>query len=434
MRVRLRLPKSIGYSANPGNDTEVTAGQAGDAFSQARQQDIHVSRWKWLPAAPAVVFIAVCSADLGAPDDLVLDPVPDAEAASLGSDLAASEVNRESDRNAPVADSGGEPNPMNLVIDQLAYVSVLTGPDSPARTDRHWNITGTDLGISFEHDGKIYMVFGDTWGRDSDEGADWRSNVMAIAEPDPEHGYVLTAIVGDDRGEAIELLPSLKKPGTEYTVIPNGAIAVDGRMYLQYMSIRDWILSPSGYKHPDVNGAGIASSDDGGWTWTQDETAYWAGDSWFTQTAMVGHDEYVCVFGTPAGRFGPLRLFRMPSQLLEPEQYEHWTGEDWSIDPSQGVEVVADPVGELSVRWSPQHEHWLMMYRNERANAIVLRTAEQLEGPWDDERVVLTGKEYPTNYAPLMLPITGPDVYFAMSIFSSGYQVHIMRLTLGPEM
>src|SRR5690606_3047068 len=99
-------------------------------------------------------------------------------------------------------------------------ISQLTGADSPAHTDERWNISGTDLGFSFEHQGSLYMVFGDTWGRGGDEGPDWRSNTMAIVEPDPEHGYILTDVIRDDNGEAKELLHSLKQPKTEYTVIP----------------------------------------------------------------------------------------------------------------------------------------------------------------------------------------------------------------------
>lgn len=68
-----------------------------------------------------------------------------------------------------------------------------------------------------------------------------------------------------------------------------------------------------------------------------------------------------------------------------------------------------------------------MMYANEITHNVVLRTAAHLEGPWSEERVIVTGEEYPTLYASLMLPITGPDVYFAMSIFDPHYQVFVMR-------
>ena len=316
-----------------------------------------------------------------------------------------------------------------LEIRAPELISQLTGAESPAQTHEPWNIYGTDLGFSIEHGDKLYLVFGDTWGRGGVEGHDWRSNVMAVVEPHPEHGYVITGVIEDERGEARELLASLKQPRQEYTVIPTAGISVDDRLYLHYMSIADWVDSGWGYKHPAVNGAGLAYSDDDGQTWVKDRVAVWEGDTGFTQAALVRHEEHVYMFGTPAGRFGPLRLLRVPAgQLLDPSRYEYWDGSSWAGDPDLAAEVVPAPVGELSVRWSPAHERWLMMYLNDVNHEIVLRTAENLEGPWDDERVVVTASDYPTLYGPFLLPITGSDVYFTMSLYDP-YQVFVMRLT-----
>lgn len=326
-----------------------------------------------------------------------------------------------------------DPTPAPLEIEPV-IISQLTGAGSPARTDERWNITGTDLGFTFEHNGTLYMVFGDTWGRDGDEGADWRSNTMAIVEPHPEHGYVLVDAITDANGEAKELLASLKQPGTEYTVIPTSGIAVGERMYLHYMSIRDWDEHWWGYKEPVVNGAGFAWSDNLGQDWVKDDAARWIGNSPFTQTAIVADNDDIYVFGTPAGRFGPARLFRVAGEhLLQPEHYEFWNGEDWGPNLDQAAEVVPAPVGELSVRWSPHHQRWLMMYLNDETHNIVLRTAERLQGPWSDEHIVVTADEYPTLYGPFLLPITGPDIYFTMSIFSPDYQVFLVQLTPASE-
>lgn len=316
-----------------------------------------------------------------------------------------------------------------LEIQALRLVSQLTGAESPAQTHEPWNIYGTDLGFPIEHEGRLYVVFGDTWGRGDSEGPDWRSNTMAIIEPHPVHGYVITDVIVGENGEARELLSSLKAPRREYTVIPTAGIARDGRMYLHYMSINDWVDSGWGYKHPAVNGAGLAYSDDHGETWVKDGTARWAGDTGFTQAAMVESGDDIYLFGTPAGRFGPLRLLKTPgNNLLDPDRYRFWTGESWSPDAAQAVDLLPAPVGELSVRWSPYHERWFMMYLNDVDHTIVLRTSERLEGPWDDERIVATAAEYPALYAPYMLPITGPEVYFTMSMYRP-YQVFVMRFT-----
>jgi hypothetical protein len=319
-----------------------------------------------------------------------------------------------------------------FVVEAPGVVTRLTGVGSPSRTAERWNITCADLGFTFEHNGNTYIVFGDTWGRAGVEKADWRSNTMAVIEPDATHSYLLTDVISGDNGEAKELLPSLKQPGTEFTVAPSSGIAVGDRMYLHYMSVRDWREEWWGYKHPIVNGAGFAYSDDYGQTWVKDETARWEGDSAFTQVGLVEGGDHVYAFGTPAGRFGPAKLMRVPAEhILEPSRYEYWTGASWSTAAANAADVVPAPVGELSVRWSEYHQRWLMMYLNEVTHAIVLRTAEGLTGPWDEERTVVTAAEYRALYAPFMLPrITGPDIYFTMSTFFPDYNVFLMRFTL----
>jgi hypothetical protein len=71
------------------------------------------------------------------------------------------------------------------------------------------------------------------------------------------------------------------------------------------------------------------------------------------------------------------------------------------------------------------------MTLNEDRYSIVLRTADELTGPWSEERIVATGKEFPQLYAPYMLPKwnDGPDIYFTMSLFGP-YQVYMMRTSL----
>ena len=205
-------------------------------------------------------------------------------------------------------------------------------------------------------------------------------------------------------------------------------------MVLHYMSIREWAPTDWGYKHPAVNGSGLAYSDDGGRTWTRDGRAAWSGDTAFAQAAMAKHEGYVYMFGTPAGRFGAASLLRVPEEeLLHPERYAYWAGGGWSGDAASAAEVVPSPVGELSVRWSAYHGRWLMMYLNDVTHNIVLRTAPRPEGPWDEERVVVSAREYPTLYAPFMLPGTdGPDVYFTMSVFNV-YNVFTMRVRLDAD-
>ena len=140
----------------------------------------------------------------------------------------------------------------------------------------------------------------------------------------------------------------------------------------------------------------------------------------------------VFVFGIPAGRFGSVELARVAEDdILLGSAYEYWTGRSWTTSEGLATELVRGPVGELSVSWNGTLGRWLMMYLNPTHNAIVVRTAEQLTGPWSDESLITTARDHPQLYAPFIIPFESndPDVFFTMSRWDS-YNVFLMHLEL----
>ncbi|MEM7709711.1 MAG: DUF4185 domain-containing protein, partial [Pseudomonadota bacterium] len=311
-------------------------------------------------------------------------------------------------------------------------VTQLTGPGSPNATDARWNIHGTDLGHMFQHAGELYMVFGDTYGP---EGRDWRSNTLArIADTNPQNGLPFASMVEGPSGAAKELVRSAKVPGFEWTVIPTNGISIGARMVLHYMSVRYWGADD----HWSVRRAGLAFSDDDGRTWTRHGTAIWPAGSGFEQVAFAERDGMIYLFGIPAGRFGSVRLARVPSQdILDRAAYSYWDGQAWSADLQKAAPVVPAPAGELSVAWSDAHRRWLMMYLDPVRTAIVLRSSPDLTGPWSDIQEVVTAAQYPGLYAPYIVPGTeiAGEIYFTMSRWKPLYNVFLMKtgLALAPE-
>lgn len=119
-----------------------------------------------------------------------------------------------------------------------AVIAKLTGPESLNETGAWWNVYGTDLGHMFEHEDRLFLVFGDTY---RDRKRAWRSNVMAWTEDDnPRDGLSFDGMITAPSGHAQELLPSRKIWGWERTVIPTYGVSVGGRMFLHYMSVRYW--------------------------------------------------------------------------------------------------------------------------------------------------------------------------------------------------
>lgn len=309
-------------------------------------------------------------------------------------------------------------------------VSRLTGPGSINQTEGRWNIHGTDLGHMFWHRGRLYVVFGDTFGPTF--GTEWRSSTMAwIDDPDPADGLVFSGMITNAAGHAAELLASQKVHGVEMTVIPTYGFSLGGRMVLHYMSVKQW----QGPGQWEVNYAGLAYSDDDGATWVKHPTARWPGDGNFIQVAVIDHDGYLYFFGLPAGRFGSLRLARVrPDDALAVDRYAYWNGNSWVPDERAAATLIAAPVGELSVAWSSRFGRWLMLYLDEQRYGIVLRTAKQLTGPWSAPQLVASAVDYPQLYAPYIVPdgLDQEPLYFTVSQYEPPYDVSLMRTTLRP--
>lgn len=315
-------------------------------------------------------------------------------------------------------------------------IARLTGPGSINQTDTRWGVYGCDLGHMFEFQDRIYMVFGDTLGAPAADPffsvphADWRSNVLAWSPlpQDPSQGLKFGGMITDRPGHAKELLSSKKVNGDEQTVIPTYGLAVDDRMFLHFMSVKEW----GGPGEWTLNYSGLAYSDDEGQNWTKDPAATWPGTSNFGQVAFLEQADHVYVFGIPHGRHGGVQLARVPRRsLLDLASYRYWDGRRWQTDIGAASTIAPGPVGELSVRWNSHYERWVMMYLNDPAYRIELRTAPELTGPWDAARVVVTGQEFPQLYAPYITTRwnEGPDIYFTMSLFGP-YAVYLMRTSL----
>lgn len=334
---------------------------------------------------------------------------------------------------------GGPPTPTPItnghtITYQLAREN---GPGSINQTDQRWGLYGADLGHTFMHRGRMYMVFGDSFGApaadpfSSQQHADWRSNTMArISENShPLQGLLFDEMITDQPGHAKELLHSLKDSGNEVTVIPTYGVSVAPRMFLHYMSVKTWD-QPG---HWTLNYSGLAYSDDDGQNWTKDQNMTWPAESNFGQVAIVGNEGYLYLFGIPGGRYGGLQLARVePQAILDKTAYHYWDGSSWQANnPAAAAMIVPAPVGELSVRWNSYYKKWLMMYLNDPQYRIVLRTADSLTGPWSAEQIIVTGKQYPQLYAPYMPPLwnDGPDIFYTMSLFGP-YCVDFMRTSL----
>lgn len=326
------------------------------------------------------------------------------------------------------------PDTVPVTVTDVEFVEWVTGPESPNQTDTLYDVDGTDLGSMFELDGTVYIAFGDTFGccrppEGGGGGSNWRYNVVGYStDRDLSDGMTLDGMLVDrlDRARLV-----LRKSMEDFTLIPTYGIAIDERMYLHYMAVQQW-GEPG---HWTLNRSGWAYSDDRGETWEQPEDAIWAGDTNFGQAALVKDGGYLYVFGIHGGRYGGVALARVPeADVLDMSQYRYWTGEEWSAELDDAVEIVPPEVGELSVAWNEHVGRWIMLYLSEPKRGIVMRTALELSGEWSEEVMVVSSSNYPALYGSYLHPWAsdGEVIYFNMSQWIP-YNVRLMRARLVAE-
>lgn len=325
-----------------------------------------------------------------------------------------------------------------LVASPAVLVQELTGTDSTTNTKEKWDVGATDLGIIWDNGkGEVLMAFGDTFSTPLGGGAgadNWRSQVLLRStDKDLTNGMSFDSAVTDKDGKARELIPSKKVDGVEMTTIPTAGISVDGRQYMEYMSVRHW--GPPG--EWDTNFSQLAYSDDNGETWSIEGAPRWENNAEGTDPmqmkAFERHGGYVYVFGTPNGRMGGAHLARVPEKkMLDKASYEYWDGKGWTSDYTRIAPLIEPKVAELSVRYDDSLGKWLMIYLDGNAD-LVLRTADAPQGPWGERQLLASQAEYPGLYGGYMHPWSpAGEIYFAMSIWNQ-YNPALMHVTLDKD-
>lgn len=329
-----------------------------------------------------------------------------------------------------------------------------------------FNIYGTDLGIMWDNmqEGDTHYIltaFGDTFSGPNMTG-NWRSNVLLLSK-DTKLYNGLSLL---QTGPAYQFIPSypgaLGPFGSEVTNIPTSGIAVLGKQYVNYMSVKSWDTPGSwttnysavSVYNPVTDKWVAAPSTIRSAGWFRSSTPYVAGSQNFQQAAyvlqpedQVGEDgiRYLYAFGTPSGRQGSAYLSRVAEgSVTDLSQYEYWDGNSstWvkgnpavatAVIGSQNdtrpiigffVDIANDPnvlggvlgglvgakqggnVSEMSVQYNDYLDKYVVMY-GDGANNVQMRVADTPEGPWSDPIMVASSVQYPGLYAPMIHPWSG---------------------------
>lgn len=109
----------------------------------------------------------------------------------------------------------------------LGELDKQTHQPTLSRTESRYRLQGTDLGYSFEHQGKIYFLFGDTVG--ARNSALDSMATTADASVDPERGVRLDFLT-----QSPGLYLTVQPPGISMGAfeVPTAGLSLNGQMYV----------------------------------------------------------------------------------------------------------------------------------------------------------------------------------------------------------
>lgn len=262
-------------------------------------------------------------------------------------------------------------------------------------TQTNAGVIDTDLGISFEHKGRLYFLFGDTEGRYPSS-----LDCMAWANTDATPtNMTLTFPLGSD-GKFKEIsIPGVSMAGME---APTGGLSCGGNIYITVAS--GW-YDPTG---TDERSVLARSVDDYGTTWTYLYDLSNVGPSHdMTNTHFINvsmsiansttwpglpySGDNVLLFGTGLYRKSNVYLAALPAGGIETKSNLRFfsglsgTTPTWSTSEAAAAPLTSGvTAGEFSCQYIPQLSKWVMLYTTDTTAAdwpggVTMRSADK---PW----------------------------------------------------
>jgi hypothetical protein len=293
-------------------------------------------------------------------------------------------------------------------------------------TNNNLRLRGTDLGASFEHNGRIYFLFGDTHPSDRPFDPSRRYNpneprpfngdsIAWTTDTDPEQCLHLNFLRAPDRGYLSPKVRVLSFPPTFLSLggfeVPTGGFSANGRMYVFFTtdnsdqnvmgrSVLARLVDESQnlftYLYDVSCRPGVvpcAVPDVGKFINISPVIVNNADIPGLPQSTGQG----LLLWGSGRYRESSPYLAYLPLGAVEDRRMlRYYAGIDartgrpvWSSEESQAVKLFdQDCIGELSVTWNLFLRKWLMLYNCGNPRGINYRVADQPWGPWSPPAVL----------------------------------------------
>ncbi len=302
-----------------------------------------------------------------------------------------------------------------------------------SQTESRYGLTRTDNGSSFEHNGKLYFLFGDSNPAAKFNGKpDGQTDPPRIADDNDAIGVASDTSMGpciklDFIADSIGafknpvVLNAQGKPAITLRTneTPVAGVSDAGRMFVIFGTDNFLSNPPGGASSPNGGSTRtvVAVSDDNASTFHYLYNFSVAPGAKFIFLAIAkGQDGYIYFWGaqgdTMFRKSAPF-LARKPIGSMADStqiQYLHAVNADGSpvfmphesdaaplfhdsLPGPSGQMTVADDVGEVGVEWNPFVKHWIMLYNSSNNTAanprgIYMRYADYPWGPWSQPQTI----------------------------------------------
>ncbi len=260
-----------------------------------------------------------------------------------------------------------------------------------SQTFARYGVQGTDLGYSFEHQGRAYFLFGDTIGR-----LDYALDTIATTDAlDPEQGVRLDFLTVGKDYLTIQP-PSISMGGFE---TPIGGISLGGQMYVAVRTNHsaDWSTDRS-----VLTKFTLPSTFQPLRTIAQSPAGRFLTMSLHAEPGPIAGlppgGPFVFIWGTAAYRQSDAYLSIVPTANFETGTgTRYFAGMNevstplWSENESDAQPIVKNgTMGDLSVTWCKDLGLWLMTYdsREPAPRGILFSYSPTPWGPWSDPQIV----------------------------------------------
>jgi hypothetical protein len=330
-----------------------------------------------------------------------------------------------------------------------------SGNPTTARTQSLFGLGATDLGYPVEHQGRLALLFGDSWpthvGHPGDEfqprddAVGWITSRTA-----PTRSQCLDLVINSEPGP--KLIPATVTGPPQvlqgYFNVPSGGVSNEGALFAFFWTNHCACPTPldPNAPHPlarpaptekcpgsdlpnsvgcpesdllnSVGGGVMAHSNDDGKTFSE-PVPMPIGFVYATALDSMAADGLppeqrlgTYIFAVPRYRASvPYLAYAPPGRLRDPSSWfffigrksdgapiwtfgDVWnrgTGGPWKPPGSPELFDTDRCVGEFSITWNKPLGVWLLLYNCDAAQGIVARTASTPWGPWSASTVILSG-------------------------------------------